>query len=160
MRDPGTGHGATASDGGPALFRLVRFWSRRWTNQALTETPVEPDGDLRQVQHIQVIEAVAAGLRTSQEATVTTVAAQLGLDHSGASRMVRDAAAAGYLTRVDSAHDRRRVVLRLTDSGQHLLTASHDWQRQCFERLTASWPEHDRRQFAAYLQRLADETTM
>lgn len=147
------------ADGGPALFRLVRFWSRRWINQALTDTAAAPDHDLRQVQHIQVVEAVTAGLRISDEATVSTVADQLGLDHSGASRMVRDAVAAGYLTRVDSAHDRRRVVLKLTGNGRDLLAGSRDWQRRCFDQLTASWHERDRRQFAAYLQRLADETT-
>ncbi|MEV6386880.1 MarR family winged helix-turn-helix transcriptional regulator [Nocardia xishanensis] len=145
-------------DGGPALFRLVRFWSRRWSNQALTRATQEPDGELRRVQHIQIVEAVAAALRTGEEAAVTDVAEQLGLDHSGASRMVRDAVAAGFLARGDSAHDRRRVVVRLTGSGHKLLTASHDWQRRCFDQLTATWNEHDRRQFASYLQRLADET--
>ncbi|WP_330230393.1 MarR family winged helix-turn-helix transcriptional regulator [Nocardia sp. NBC_00508] len=144
-------------DGGPALFRLVRFWSRRWSNQALTRVTREPDGELRRVQHIQVVEAVAAVLRTGEEAAVTDVAEQLGLDHSGASRMVRDAVAAGYLARGDSTHDRRRVVVQLTDSGHELLTASHDWQRRCFDQLTAAWNEHDRSQFASYLQRLADE---
>ncbi|MGY1944649.1 MarR family winged helix-turn-helix transcriptional regulator [Nocardia asiatica] len=147
------------ADGGPALFRLVRFWSRRWVNQALTGVPAESAGDQRQVQYVQVIEAVAAALHTAEEATVTTVATQLGLDHSGASRMVRDAVAAGYLARAESAHDRRRVVLRLTDAGHQLLTASRDWQRRCFDHLTATWDEPDRRRFAAYLQRLADEAT-
>ncbi|WP_280253064.1 MarR family winged helix-turn-helix transcriptional regulator [Nocardia abscessus] len=148
------------ADGGPALFRLVRFWSRRWINQALTGVPAEPDHDMRQAQHVQVVEAVAATLRTAEEATVTTVATQLGLDHSGASRMVRDAVTSGYLTRTDSAHDRRRVVLSLTADAHNLLAASHDWQRRCFDRLTATWSPRDRRQFAIYLQRLADEATI
>ncbi|WP_433761499.1 hypothetical protein [Nocardia sp. CA-135398] len=73
--------------------------------------------------------------------------------------MVRDAVGAGYFTRVDSAHNRRRVVLTLTDNGRDRLTASQDSQRRCFDRLTASLPERYRRQFAAYPQRLADETT-
>ncbi len=147
------------ADGGPALFRLVRFWSRRWTNQAYTRTSAEPDADMRRTQYIQVLEAAATGSRTGDEVTVTTIADQLGLDHSGASRMVRDTLAAGLLVRIDSAHDRRRVVLRLTDYGRRLLTEAHDWQRRCFDELTATWPEHDRRQFAMYLHRLADETT-
>ncbi|MFC8384475.1 MarR family winged helix-turn-helix transcriptional regulator [Nocardia sp. NPDC057272] len=147
-----------AVDGGPALFRLVRFWSRRWSNQAFTGSSSESDDDRRRVQHIQVVEAVAATLRTDRETTVTDVAEQLGLDHSGASRMVRDAVAAGYLAREGSADDRRRVVVRLTGSGRELSAASHDWQRRCFDQLTASWTEHDRRQFAGYLERLADET--
>lgn len=149
---------AAVVDGGPALFRLVRFWSRRWSNQAFTRAIREPDGELRRVQHVQVVEAVTAALRTGAEATVTDVAEQLGLDHSGASRMVRDAVAAGYLVRGDSVHDRRRVTVQLTDSGHRLLAASYDWQRQCFDQLTATWNEHDRHQFAGYLQRLADET--
>ncbi|MGW4715474.1 hypothetical protein [Nocardia sp. NPDC004260] len=57
------------------------------------------------------------------------------------------------------AHDRRRVVLRLTEAGHRLLAASRDWQRRCFDQLTATWGEPDRRRFAAYLQRLADEAT-
>lgn len=145
-------------DGGPALFRLVRFWSRRWSSQAFTGAAPGLDDELKRVQHVQVVEAVAATLGTGDEATVSTVAEQLGIDHSGASRMVRDAVAAGFLARLDSAHDRRRVVLQLTGEGTNLLTASHDWQRHCFDQLTASWSEPDRRQFARYLQRLADET--
>ncbi|WP_051020220.1 MarR family winged helix-turn-helix transcriptional regulator [Nocardia araoensis] len=150
---------ASEADGGPALFRLVRFWSRRWVSQALTGAPAGPGGDLRQVQHIQVVEAVASTLRGAEEATVTAVATHLGLDHSGASRMVRDAVTAGFLVRADSVHDRRRVVLCLTDAGHRLLAASRDWQRRCFDQLTATWDEPDRRRFAAYLQRLADEAT-
>lgn len=147
------------ADGGPALFRLVRFWSRRWAARAYATTPTEPDTDTRRIQYIQVLEAVDAGLRMGGEVTVTTVADQLGLDHSGASRMVRDTATAGFLVRADSVHDRRRVVLQLTDEGRHLLAEAHTWQRRCFDELTASWPDHDRCRFAAYLQRLADETT-
>ncbi|WP_024802113.1 MarR family winged helix-turn-helix transcriptional regulator [Nocardia sp. BMG51109] len=146
-----------AAEGGPALFRLVRFWSRRWVNQTLV--PGEPDGDVRRVQYIQAVEAVSAAHRSGQEATVTTVATQLGLDHSGASRIVRDTVTAGYLARADSARDRRRVVLELAESGERLLAAAHDWQRRCFDELTADWDEPDRRQFAGYLRRLADEAT-
>ncbi|MCM6775432.1 MarR family transcriptional regulator [Nocardia sp. CDC159] len=156
---PNAARSGPAVDGGPALFRLVRFWSRRWSSQALTRVTRESDGELRRVAHIQVVEAVAAALRTGGEAAVTDIAEQLGLDHSGASRMVRDALAAGYLARGDSAHDRRRVVVQLTSSGHDLLAAARDWQHRCFDQLTATWNEHDRRQFAVYLRRLADETT-
>ncbi|MFC4010366.1 MarR family winged helix-turn-helix transcriptional regulator [Nonomuraea purpurea] len=145
-------------DGGPALFRLVRFWSRRWAGRASEELTGEP----RHMQHILVVEAVAtnaypAGAGAHEAITVGTVAHQLGLDHSGASRMVRDTVEAGYLARATSEHDRRRASLRLTESGQELLAGARRWQRQAFEELTASWAEHDRRQFAGYLQRLADD---
>ncbi|MFD4402067.1 MarR family winged helix-turn-helix transcriptional regulator [Nocardia sp. NPDC058499] len=145
----------TPADGGPALFRLVRFWSRRWTGRVLTD---RPPADIGRIQHIQALEAVAASLRVREEATVTDIATQLGIDHSGASRIVRDATTAGYLTRATSPQDRRRVILEPTESGTHLLDAAHAWQRDCFDHLTATWPADDRHRFATYLQRLADET--
>jgi DNA-binding MarR family transcriptional regulator len=144
---------ATAADGGPALFRLVRFWSRRWTMRASEELT----GQMRHIQHILVAEAVGTTSSHPAEATISTVAHQLGLDHSGASRMVRDAAAAGYLTRVASERDRRRVCLQLTPDGRDLLTGSRQWQRRVFDELTITWDQQDRQQFAAYLQRLADQ---
>jgi DNA-binding MarR family transcriptional regulator len=141
--------GPPAADGGPALFRLVRFWSRRWTGRAAEALTGEP----RHVQHILAVEAV----HTTAEANVGTVAHQLGLDHSGASRMVRDAVAAGYLLRDASAHDRRSASLRLTDEGRALLAGSRDWQRRAFAELTSGWEEEDRRRLAGYLERLARE---
>ncbi|WP_432278703.1 MarR family winged helix-turn-helix transcriptional regulator [Nocardia carnea] len=149
---------ATPADGGPALFRLVRFWSRRWSGRVFDGYSTEPAADTGRIQHIQVLEAVAAARRTRDEATVSDVATQLGIDHSGASRMVRDAVTAEYLIRLTSPHDRRRVVLEPTETGEQLLDAAHAWQRECFDRLTAGWPARDRGQFAIYLQRLADET--
>jgi DNA-binding MarR family transcriptional regulator len=133
-------------DGGPALFRLVRFWGRRWAGQASAQ-------ETAPVQRILVVEAAHA----NDDATIASVARQLGLDHSGASRMVRDAEADGYLVRVTSPDDRRRVAVRLTPAGHELLAASQRWQREVFAKLTQAWAERDQRQFAAYLQRLADE---
>ena len=144
---------ASAAEGGPALFRMVRFWSRRWTMRASEELT----GQMRHVQHILVIEAVETTNNGPAEATIGTVAHQLGLDHSGASRMVRDAVAAGYLIRVASERDRRRVCLQLTPNGHDLLTGSRRWQRRVFDELTTTWDQQDRQQFAAYLQRLVDE---
>jgi DNA-binding MarR family transcriptional regulator len=138
------------SDGGPALFRLVRFWSRRWTTRAAEEVT----GELRHVQHILVLEAVDA---MREEATVNAVAHQLGLDHSGASRMVKDAVAAGYLSREESEEDRRRTVVRLTAPGSELLAGARKWQEQVFDELTASWNPQDKAQFAGYLRRFAGE---
>jgi DNA-binding MarR family transcriptional regulator len=133
------------AQGGPALFRLVRFWSRRWTRTA--DVP-------RHVQHIQILEAVAA---MPGDATVNAVAHQLGLDHSGASRMVRDAAAAGLLRREESEKDRRRTAIRLTRPGEELLASARQWQQQVFDDLTATWDEQDRARFAGYLRRIAGE---
>ncbi|WP_067838298.1 MarR family winged helix-turn-helix transcriptional regulator [Nocardia lijiangensis] len=142
-----------AVDGGPALFQVVRFWSRRWINRSSARLPEE----LRNVQHLQVVEAVATATEAGGEPTVSAVAHQLGLDQSGASRMVRDATAAGFVARSESAVDRRRTALRLTVSGERLLADARDWQRAVFAELTADWSADDRRRFAGYLQRLGAE---
>ncbi|MEU4435628.1 MarR family winged helix-turn-helix transcriptional regulator [Nocardia rhamnosiphila] len=144
---------SSPADGGPALFRLVRFWSRRWIQRGAGGQSAE----LGNAQHVQVVEAVAGAADAPDEATITAVAHQLGLDHSGASRMVRDATTAGYLSRRESDLDRRRTALHLTPAGTRLLADAHDWQRQVFDRLTDAWSPADRRRFAGYLQRLADE---
>ncbi|WP_255638519.1 MarR family winged helix-turn-helix transcriptional regulator [Amycolatopsis sp. DSM 110486] len=141
------------TEAGPALFRLVRHWSRRWTLRTSTELT----GEMRHVQHILAVEAVDTGSEHTDEVTVATVAHHLGLDHSGASRMVRDATAAGYLTRGTSGQDRRRASLQLTDTGRELLNASHQWQRRTFNDLTATWSATDRQRFAGYLIRLTSE---
>lgn len=149
---------ADSENGGPALFTLVRFWSRRWVNRALLGVAAGSDAETRNIAHIQVIEAVAA-VTDDDEVTVNGVAAQLAMDQSGASRMIRDAVAAGYLVRKGSGHDRRRAVVELTAEGRRLHGQALRWQQQCFDDLTAAWSDRDRRLFAGYLQRLAEETT-
>jgi DNA-binding MarR family transcriptional regulator len=138
-------------DGGPALFRLVRYWSRRWTRGVA----VEAGHDASVPQHVLVVDAVDAIRRDGAEATVGQVAQQLGLDRSGASRMVAAAAEKGYLQQQRARSDARRSALALTAAGQDLLDQSHQWQRAKFVELTADWSSSDRTRFAGYLERLA-----
>ncbi|MFC8042410.1 MarR family winged helix-turn-helix transcriptional regulator [Nocardia sp. NPDC057353] len=142
-----------SADGGPALFRLIRFWSRRLLDRSSPQLPDE----LRHSQHIQVVEAVAAATENGAEATVGSVAHLLGLDHSSAGRMVRDASTDGYVSRTESTHDRRRTALLLTPRGTRLLTGARQWQRRVFAELTATWSDEDRDRFAGYLHRLSAE---
>ena len=138
-------------DGGPALFRLVRYWSRRWARGVALET-----GDDASVpQHVLVVDAVDALRRAGGEATIGQVARQLGLDRSGASRMVAAAAEKGYLEQRRAHSDARRSVVALTAAGQDLLDQSHQWQRAKFIELTADWSSSVRATFARYLERLA-----
>jgi DNA-binding MarR family transcriptional regulator len=133
----------SARDGGPALFRLVRFWSRRWARGTAS--------------HPQLVLTVDAVHAAGPDAAVGDVARQLGLDQSGASRMVATATASGYLERTRGTTDARRRALRLTPDGETLLAAAQEWQRQTFHELTADWDPDDRAQFARYLRRLADQ---
>jgi len=138
---------------GAALFRLVRYWSRRWILQASEELT----GEQRRVQDILVLDAVAAASRRDPEVAVADVAHQLGIDRSGASRFVTAAVEQGYLERRPSAADARRAVLTLTSAGHELLAGSHAWQEVAFTRLTAGWDPEDAARFAGYLQRLESE---
>lgn len=137
--------------GGPELFRLVRFWSRRWAAR------VADRAEDVQVQHVQVVEAVSAAGGERAAVTVPAVAHQLGVDRSVASRMIGEAAAAGYVRRDTAAGDARRVEIRMTRAGRTLLAAAHRWQQETYETLVAGWDEADRRRLAGYLGRLARE---
>lgn len=136
--------------GGPALFRLVRFWSRRWgPGAALRST-----GDAMQVGRVVVLEAIDAATRDGS-AAIAAVADELGLDRSGASRMLADAVEAGLVTKTISPGDARRAELGLTEQGRLLLAAARAWQSEVFAELVAGWPPADAQRFAGYLARLA-----
>ena len=133
-------------DAGPALFRLVRFWSRRW---------IRGDVDDRDVD-VLVLEAIDAAARRGA-VSVGDVAEQIGIDRSGASRFVGAAIGRGLVARMVAAGDARRAELRITEDGASLLAAARRWQRQVFDQLVADWPTADAERLAEYLQRLAHQ---
>ena len=151
---------AGLTGGGPALFRLVRFWSRRWAADAARQVP-RGAGDAAHVGHVLVLEAIdaAGGSAPGSAAAIADVAVQLGLDRSNASRMLASAVAAGLVAKATHPGDARRTELATTPAGRDLLAAARAWQDQVFARLVAGWPAADARRLAGYLQRLAEETT-
>ena len=140
--------------GGPALFRLVRFWSRRWAADAARQGA----GDAGHVGHVLVLEAIDAAAAGAPAAAIGDVAVQLGLDRSNASRMLAAAVAAGLVAKQVHPGDGRRAELAITPAGRELLVAARAWQDQVFARLVADWPAADARRLAGYLQRLAAES--
>lgn len=140
---------------GRALFRLVRFWSRRWAPEVAQKLDDHAPRTAT-VQNLYVVEAVHSAAQGG-EVTVADVARQLGLDRSVASRMIADAVRDGYLVRDTSTSDARRARLSLTEAGEEFLSTSHEHQEQVFAALVAHWPAEDRRRFAGYLERLARE---
>jgi DNA-binding MarR family transcriptional regulator len=94
-----------------------------------------------------VLDLVARG----GEVTVGSVARQLGIDPSVASRMVADCIAAGYLTRSVSQQDARRAVLLPTQAGAEMLAAFRRQQRAAYEQITADWSDNDRLELARLL---------
>lgn len=131
---------------GQTLFRLVRFWSRRWTGAGQTV-------DLERARDVMVTEAVAS-LGQRGGASVNAVANELGIDQSGASRFIAQAVQRGYLAKAAGLEDARQRALLVTPAGEELLQFAHAWQESVFADLTAGWPGDDVRQFHTYLERL------
>ncbi|MCA9640940.1 MAG: winged helix-turn-helix transcriptional regulator [Myxococcales bacterium] len=107
--------------------------------------------------HVQVAEAVHAAALRRREVSIAEIAEELGLDRSGASRMVSAAAEAGCVVKRVAGDDARRSQIELTRRGRALLRAAHHWQQSTFERLTATWPDEDAQRFASYLLRLSKQ---
>ena len=135
-----------AAGPGEMLFRFVRHWARR-ANQI--STPVFADRG----RDVMITEAVLAASKRG-DPTVADVAAELGIDQSGASRMIQEAAKRMLLETRPSQADGRRRTVHITPTGNSMLTDAHRWQEETFQTLTADWNETERREFAHGLSRL------
>ncbi|SEU24641.1 MarR family winged helix-turn-helix transcriptional regulator [Nonomuraea wenchangensis] len=141
MSDPGPGQ---------VLFAFVRYWSRR---------PQVGDPELAERGRLVLVaEAVHALTGHGVPATVNAVAHEIGIDQSGASRLVRSAREAGYLTMGVPDADGRRRRAALTPAGLALLDHAHDWQEQVFDRLTEGWSERRRRDFRQAMTELMERS--
>ncbi|MGW3541238.1 MarR family winged helix-turn-helix transcriptional regulator [Nocardia niigatensis] len=94
-----------------------------------------------------VAEAVGSLTGRGAAATVNSIARTIGIDQSGASRLIKSATAAGYLAMQASAADGRRRELTLTPAGNAMLEQAHLWQEEIFLRLSAGWSESRRDEF-------------
>ncbi|MEV1003697.1 MarR family winged helix-turn-helix transcriptional regulator [Nonomuraea sp. NPDC050202] len=132
------------------LFAFVRHWSRR---------PLAGDHQVaEQGRLVLVTEAVHSLTRRGIVATVNAVAHEIGIDQSGASRLVKSATEAGYLTMQASDTDGRQRQATLTSSGLAMLDHAHDWQEQVFDRLAEGWSEQQRRNFQQAMTELIDRS--
>ena len=108
--------GAGTPGPGQTLFRFVRLWSRRWTATGAADGP-------ERGRDVMVVEAVSA--RAPAAASVRDVAEQLGLDHSGASRLVAGAVDRGLLRPAPGSGDRRQRRVEVTPRGARLVEDAH-----------------------------------
>lgn len=133
---------------GQALFRLGRIFSRHPMKDQLQRHT----GQAIELSRILVTEAVATGSgEPDREVTVSVVAERLGIDPSTASRLVAETIGAGYLARLPSQMDNRRLRLELTDAGRKLVANAHRYQRTVFKYVTRDWTEAEQQEFARLL---------
>lgn len=124
---------------GQLLFSFVRHWSRR----AITgDASIAEQGRL-----VLVTEAVSSLAARNEPATVNAVAFALGIDQSGASRLIKSAADATYLTMTKGPTDGRRREMSVTAVGRAALQQAHVWQEEIFAELTADWSQQRRDDF-------------
>jgi MarR family transcriptional regulator, organic hydroperoxide resistance regulator len=144
--NPGGGPGP-----GQVLFEFVRHWSRRWAAGS-AESGAAERGRL-----VLVTEAVLA-LGRRGGVTVNAVADEIGIDQSGASRLVNSAVAAGYLRIRASRTDGRRREVSVTPAGISMLDDAHQWQEKVFAALTVHWTDRQRSDFRQAMVSLLDRS--
>ncbi|MET8311411.1 MarR family winged helix-turn-helix transcriptional regulator [Micromonospora sp. NPDC005173] len=105
-----------------------------------------------------VSEAVHCLTERGISATVNAVAHEIGIDQSGASRLIKSATSAGYLVMEASAADGRRREASLTPAGRSTLNQAHRWQEEVFDQLAAGWSEQRRREFQQAMTDLMDRS--
>jgi DNA-binding MarR family transcriptional regulator len=107
--------------------------------------------------HSFVVDALdEARSSVGEEPSVGTVAEYLGVDPSRASRMVADALRGGYVKRVASQADGRRMHLELTGAGRKLLRTASRFRRHFFSKEMESWPDRDCVEFARLLTKFTE----
>lgn len=124
---------------GQLLFTFVRHWSRRATRG---DALLSEQGRL-----MMTIEAVNSLTGRNIPASVNAIARELGIDQSGASRLVKNAVDAQYLEISRGAGDGRRRELTVTTAGHAILDQAHAWQEKVFAELTAGWSQQRRLDF-------------
>lgn len=135
----------TGPDAGVLLFGLVRAWSRPSGDPA--------DADLARTLH--TLEAVQALAARGTPASVTSVAEELGVSLSHASRLVRRAVESGHLITREAGDDARCRHATLTTRGWRVLEQARRRQEALLSRLTAEWDGERRTRFAQALRDLS-----
>ena len=133
-----------------SMVRLRRGMSR----QRLGKAAVREHNLPVDVQVLHVVDVVDEGPdHDGQEMSVGLVAARLGVDASRGSRIVTEAVKSGYVRRVASQADGRRIHLELTAAGQAVVEATRRTRHEHFAKAMSDWTDEERAEFARLLSR-------
>ncbi|MFM2279330.1 MAG: hypothetical protein RLZZ444_1561 [Pseudomonadota bacterium] len=92
-------------------------------------------------------------LGRDREITIGTVAENMRVDHSRASRVVADLVKRGMLKREVSQEDARRTIVALTAEGRTYVDRVHDIKQDVLSTALADWPAEDIAEFARLYNR-------
>ncbi|MES9540205.1 MarR family transcriptional regulator [Spirillospora sp. NPDC049024] len=133
-----------------SMVKLRRGMSR----QRLGKAAVREHNLPVDVQVLHVVDIVDEGPdRPGEEMSVGLVAARLGVDASRGSRIVAEAVKSGYVRRVASQEDGRRIHLELTDAGRSVVEATRRTRQEHFAKAMSDWTDEERAEFARLLSR-------
>jgi DNA-binding MarR family transcriptional regulator len=133
---------------------------RSMTRRTLARLAARESGQMVDPALADVVDAVEEGPEHSgQEITVGLVADRLGIDPSRASRLVAASIKAGYLRRVASQADGRRIQLELTQSAEEMAAAAHRVRQELYDQLMRDWSGQDRSTFAELLDKFTEALT-
>jgi len=107
---------------------------------------------------VLVCEAVHAISQRGAPVTVNAIAREIGIDQSGASRLIKSATVSDYLAIVASSADGRRREASLTPAGRSMLDHAHRWQEGVFVQLTTGWSDKKRHAFQQAMTELMERS--
>ena len=135
------------------MQRIRRNAGRREVLSSLLKA-VEPGLD---PAHLDVIATVMGNCRVpGTEVTVGMIAEKMLVDPSRASRLVSELVEMGYLRRVASQADSRRICLELTEKGEAFSAQFHERKWKLMAEGLREWPEEDVVTFARLLDRFSN----
>lgn len=111
--------------------------------------------ELSGLGELRVLRTIERAGREGAETSIRDVSDYLGVEHSTASRAVRDVVDKGWAQKEVSTVDARRTVLQLTDSGAALLADATSRRLVVLEEATSDWSQEDLAMLAGFLERLA-----
>jgi DNA-binding MarR family transcriptional regulator len=153
MRKP-TRLGAMGEEALDSVERSMVRLRRGMSRQRLGKAAIRDHNLPVDVQVLHVVDVVDEGPdRPGEEMSVGLVAARLGVDASRGSRIVAEAVKSGYVRRVASQEDGRRIHLELTDAGRRVVEATRRTRQEHFAKAMSDWAPAERAEFARLLAR-------
>jgi DNA-binding MarR family transcriptional regulator len=125
--------------------------ARRQGRRALARRAERDQGPAVSLTVTELLDLVESQAASGQTSTVTVLARLLNVDQPRASKIAREATAAGLIYRASDKHDGRLSHLLLTSEGQAYLDRLHQHRRDQFAQAMNGWSAADRDTFAGLL---------